>query len=227
MHKKTTLQRFTVFLLKSALPILFLSFAFQIASAQNLSQEAMNAKKKSQSATALKPVDMTGLTKEQVKANPDLLARIKGDASRSSISSGTPTDVPAVNQRIADKLSKMSSSNPNFQPNTTTSNLIGDVCTFNGGLVAGDLTLTNGRFFRDGVPSACGAGKVCPGNFGTGPYFYDTYTLQNLTCATQCVTVDYIANAGGGDVFVTAYNGSFDPNNLCTNYMADGGSSSL
>jgi hypothetical protein len=121
----------------------------------------------------------------------------------------------------------MSSSNPNFQPNTTTSNLIGDVCTFNGGLVAGDLTLTNGRFFRDGVPSACGAGKVCPGNFGTGPYFYDTYTLQNLTCATQCVTVDYIANAGGGDVFVTAYNGSFDPNNLCTNYMADGGLSSL
>jgi hypothetical protein len=72
MHKKTTLQRFTVFLLKSALPILFLSFAFQIASAQNLSQEAMNAKKKSQSATALKPVDMTRGGRRGCAGNPPL-----------------------------------------------------------------------------------------------------------------------------------------------------------
>ncbi|MBK8610200.1 MAG: T9SS type A sorting domain-containing protein [Chitinophagaceae bacterium] len=232
MHKKTTLQKFTVFLLKTILPVLVLSVAFQLATAQRLREQSQDARQKSQSATVVKPVDMTGLTREMVKANPELLARVKGDAPKSnattgSIVAGTPTDVPEFNQRIAEKMALMKVPQSNFNANTNSSNVIGDVCTFNGGLVTGDLTLTNGRFFRDGIPSTCAAAKACGGPFGTGPYFYDTYTLQNLTCAAQCVTVNYIANAGGGDVFVVAYNGTFNPANLCTNYMADGGSSSL
>ncbi|MGF2411734.1 choice-of-anchor J domain-containing protein [Ferruginibacter sp.] len=141
------------------------------------------------------------------------------------------TDVPAINKQAAEKLLKnpgLKEATASIAPTTNpTGNIVNDVCTFNGSLVTGDLTLTNGRFFRDGVGSTCAGAKVCPGAFGTGPYFYDTYTMQNNTCASQCVTVNYIANVGGGDVFVAAYNGSFSPANLCTNYMADGGSSSL
>lgn len=219
MHKKTTLQSFTVFLLRTVAPLFVLMFAFQLASAQNLSPELINAKKKSYVAPTTNVVDERGLTKEQVKALRST------QAPQAGITSGTPTDVPELNRQIAAKRLLDPSSNSFTNPVST--NIVGEVCTFNGGLVAGDATLTNGRFFRDGIPSTCAAPKACGGPFGTGPYFYDTYTLQNLSCATQCVTVNYIANAGGGDVFVVAYNGSFNPANLCTNYMADGGSSSL
>jgi len=47
--------------------------------------------------------------------------------------------------------------------------------------------------------------------------------MQNLTCASQCVTVTFENVAQVGDIFVTAYNGSFNPANVCTNYLADGG----
>lgn len=98
--------------------------------------------------------------------------------------------------------------------------------TFNGTLAAGDGTLAGGRLFRDAVPSVCGTPKVYPGLSGTGPYYYDTYTFTNTTGSTQCVTVTYVAS-GTGNAFATAYSGSFNPANLGTNYLADGGSSSV
>jgi subtilisin-like proprotein convertase family protein len=213
MHKKTTLRGLKVLLLKTILPVLFLTVSFYVTSAQNVVTPPKKDGKRVQpsAVTGYQP----GMTKEQVKAQ------------RSQLPAATPTDVPALNRQYAEKMAANPNQGLGILPTTPTSNIINDVCTFNGGLVAGDATLNNGRFFRDGVPSTCAAVKACPGPFGTGPYFYDTYTLQNLTCSPQCVTVNYIANAGGGDVFVVAYNGSFNPANLCTNYMADGGSSSL
>lgn len=214
MHKKTTLKDFKVFLLKTILPVLILSISFNVSSAQDFGSPAKKSGQRTQRAVATVP---PALTKEMVKANRSLLPTIEA----------TPTDVPAINRQYAEKIAQRPFQAENIQLNNPSPNTPADVCTFNGSLVPGDLTLTNGRFFRDGVPSTCAAPKACGGPFGTGPYFYDTYTLQNLTCASQCVTVNYVANAGGGDVFVVAYNGSFNPANLCTNYRADGGSSSL
>ena len=205
MQKTTTLKDFKVKLLRTILSIFVLGISFQVSIGQELQR------------TKGKAVPLPFTVKQQ-------------NAVAAKVSA---TDVPEINQRMTgfSGATHSISSNPiltlgqnRVEP---TSNIVDDVCTFNGSLVSGDLTLTNGRFFRDGVPSACGATKVCPGPFGTGPYYYDTYSLVNGTCQTQCVTVNYIANAGGGDVFVVAYNGSFNPTNLCTNYMADGGSSSL
>src|SRR5262249_1181669 len=96
----------------------------------------------------------------------------------------------------------------------------------NGVIDASDPTQTD-RLFRDGNPSACGAPKVCPGPFGDLlQHHYDSYTFTNTTGASQCVNVDInTACTGTNFIFATAYLGSFDPANLCTNYLADEGAS--
>ena len=58
------------------------------------------------------------------------------------------------------------------------------------------------------------------------PRHYDAYTFSNNTGATQCVTVDPTTECVGTNyTFVGAYLGSFDPNNICTNWIGDSGSS--
>ena len=58
------------------------------------------------------------------------------------------------------------------------------------------------------------------------PRHYDSYTFTNTTGATQCVTVDTnTACTGTNFVFIGAYLGSFDPNNICTNWIGDSGGS--
>src|SRR5947208_2123629 len=102
----------------------------------------------------------------------------------------------------------------------------GGGCTVTGSIDAGDATQTD-RMFRDGVPSTCAAPKTCPGPFGDGlQHHYDSYTYTNTTGTTQCVTVDPTTECVGTNyTFVVAYLGSFDPTNICTNYLADSGSS--
>ncbi|MGB4845261.1 MAG: hypothetical protein WBP16_12415, partial [Ferruginibacter sp.] len=243
MQKKTTQKNFMVFLLKTVLPVLFLSVCFKVACAQNLST---TGKKKisvsEKSAVTTQPVltkeemikakmegssgqsNRTGWRKSSPKAatsattapKPALRNELNREEMKSLMSGPSYTDIPAMNKTFASRsIQNQIINNPEL------------VCTFNGSLVTGDATLTNGRFFRDGIPSTCAAPKACGGPFGTGPYFYDTYTFTNPTSTIQCVTVGYTANAGGGDVFGVTYLGSFDPTNLCTNYLADGGSSSL
>ena len=100
-------------------------------------------------------------------------------------------------------------------------------CTVNGVIDSSDPTETD-RMFRDGIPSTCAAPKVCPGLLGDGlPRHYDSYTFTNTTGSTQCVTIDADAMTctGANFIFLQAYLGSFDPNNLCTNYLADIGGS--
>ena len=191
MEKTTTLKDFKVFVFKTLLTMLVLGMSFQASVAQQLTGPKKTGSHLAQITATQVPV----MTKEMAKGDRNLV-------TPAIVNTGTPTDVPAINQQIAEKMSKRVTVTPNITTNTPTTNIVTDVCTFNGGLVAGDLTLTNGRFFRDGVPTACGVPKICPGPFGTGPYFYDLVTMTNSTCAVQCVTVNYKANAGGGDVFV-------------------------
>jgi subtilisin-like proprotein convertase family protein len=112
-------------------------------------------------------------------------------------------------------------------PTTSSTNILNDVCTFTGSLAPGDATIAGARPFRDGVASSCGSAKTCAGTSGAGPYFYDTYTMTNQTCASQCVTVSYVADGASGDCFVQVYNNSYSSTAICTNYKADGGVSSL
>jgi len=73
------------------------------------------------------------------------------------------------------------------------------------------------RLFRDGIPSTC-ANKAFPGT-SAGSHLYELIRYQYYGQA-QCVTVSYAAKSTG-DVFVAAYNGSFNPASLSTNYLGD------
>jgi hypothetical protein len=82
------------------------------------------------------------------------------------------------------------------------------------------------RLNRDGDISTCGTPKICPGTIGTGTRRYDAYTFTNCSTAASCITVDLSTTCvGNSQLFVAAYLGSFDPNNICTNYLADPGTS--
>ncbi len=83
------------------------------------------------------------------------------------------------------------------------------------------------RLGRDGQPSSC-AGKGCPGGGFPGTKRYQTFTFRNNSVAAACFTVTINAQLGGaGDIESAAYLSSYDPTNLCLNYLGDSGVSGL
>ncbi len=95
---------------------------------------------------------------------------------------------------------------------------------FTGSLAAGDPVQT-GRLNRFANISTCAAPKACPGTFTTaGSRVYDSYTITNPRSVPVCAVIGLNSGCGTA-VFSVAYSGSYDPNNLCTNYLADPGSS--
>ncbi len=82
-----------------------------------------------------------------------------------------------------------------------------------------------------GAPSTCAVAQACPGQVSDpGPFHYDTYTFTNTSGSTTCITVLVDGtNCGGGSVGLAAaaYLTSFDPNNLCANYLADSGGTAI
>jgi hypothetical protein len=95
---------------------------------------------------------------------------------------------------------------------------------FSGSIAPGDSQTVNGRLGRDGVPSSC-AGKTCPGPLGAGGRSYDTHTFVNSGGVSACASVD-VASACGATIFAAAYLTSFNPADLCENYLGDAGASS-
>ncbi len=96
--------------------------------------------------------------------------------------------------------------------------------TVSGTIAAGDATFTGLRITRNGIASTCGTPKACPGQ-GTGPAgtrAYDAYTFTNGGGIAACATVN-LTNTCGNNVFGICYTGSFNPGNLCTNYLSDPG----
>ena len=85
-----------------------------------------------------------------------------------------------------------------------------------------------GRLARGGVPSTC-VGNACPGDFVAGANRkYDAKTIPNSAAASRCVTISATTTgctAAGAQITPVAYSSTFDPNNLCTNYIGDGGGS--
>jgi hypothetical protein len=95
--------------------------------------------------------------------------------------------------------------------------------TFSGSITLSDPT-ENGRLFRDGVPSVAGMMKPFPGISGLGtPFHYDAYTFTNPFAVSTAFTITLTTNTVGVFPFSVVYLGSFDPNNIATNYQADGG----
>lgn len=96
----------------------------------------------------------------------------------------------------------------------------------NGALTSDDLQQPNGRLGRNAIGSSCGTAKPCPGPLGTGPRLYDQHTFTNGPAAA-CVTIATTAScpSPANDIIPAAYLTSYDPNNLCTNYLGDPGGS--
>jgi autotransporter-associated beta strand protein len=96
--------------------------------------------------------------------------------------------------------------------------------TLNGSLGAASLQQT-GRLTRNGTVGTCASPKSCPGPNDSLAHSYNAHTFRNGPSAA-CITVS-LTGALGDDMFSAAYLNSFDPANLCVNYLADYGDSTL
>ncbi|MGI8586625.1 MAG: S-layer homology domain-containing protein, partial [Chloroflexia bacterium] len=90
----------------------------------------------------------------------------------------------------------------------------------------GSITISDplqaGRLITLVSASSCGTTRNCPGTFDTLNRHYKSYTYQNGGSTPACVTVNLTpACAGGLLIQSAAYLGSFDPSNLCANYLGD------
>ena len=90
----------------------------------------------------------------------------------------------------------------------------------NGALTAQDQQ-QEARLGRN-FASSCGVPKDCPGPLGAGPRIYRTHTFVNGP-GSACVTVQTIPScpSATNPIITVAYNGSYDPGDICTNYVGD------
>jgi hypothetical protein len=81
------------------------------------------------------------------------------------------------------------------------------------------------RLGRDGQPSGC-SGKACPGGGFPGTKRFQQFEFDNNSAADTCYTVTInatIPGPAGADIESAAYLGTYDPTNLCLNYLGDSG----
>jgi hypothetical protein len=145
---------------------------------------------------------------------PTLTMTFTPPATRSSTPTVTTTSTPTA-------------------PATSTATATGTpgVC-FNSGAVTGSIDpedpIQLGRLNRDGTPAQCQAPESCPDVLDPSPRHYDAYTYTNSTGEAACFNVDLHAGSsctGLNYIFSAVYLHSFDPTNLCSNYLADIGTS--
>jgi hypothetical protein len=92
-----------------------------------------------------------------------------------------------------------------------------------GRLDTGDPTHFH-RLQISGIAQTCPTSTSCAIRL-SGTHHYDSYTFENTSGGTQCVTIDTRTPCNGYDsIFTAAYLGSFDPHSLCTNWIGDSGS---
>ncbi len=83
------------------------------------------------------------------------------------------------------------------------------------------------RVGRNSFPSTC-SGKAPPGGGFAGTHYYKTFTFTNTSGAARCYTVTINAALNGpGDIESVAYDQTYDPTMLSTNYLGDTGISGL
>ncbi len=93
--------------------------------------------------------------------------------------------------------------------------------SISGSITTNDL-VQSGRLTRNGIGAGCGQPKACPTLSDGFPRHYDIYSFTNNTGAEACITID-LANSCSNNVFAAAYLSSFDPADLCANYLGDPG----
>lgn len=140
-------------------------------------------------------------------------------ATTGSQNSATPTST--ANTSFTQTATATSTAT-NTATQTATSVPCIDSGTINGSITNAD-PVQQGRLNRDGVPSNCEVPKSCGSVVDPSLLHYRQYSLANTTGGAACFTVDLSAPscAGNGFIFSVAYLGSFDPSNLCNNYLAD------
>jgi hypothetical protein len=93
-------------------------------------------------------------------------------------------------------------------------------------LMTSDST-QNDRIGRNAVPSKC-SGKASPGGGFAGTHYYKTFTFTNTSGGARCYTVTINAGLGGpGDIESVAYDQTYDPTMISTNYLGDSGITGL
>ena len=89
-------------------------------------------------------------------------------------------------------------------------------------LMTSDSTQAD-RIGRDARPSTC-AGKASPGGGFAGTHYYKTFTFTNTSGGARCYTVTINAGLNGpGDIESVAYDQTYDPTMISTNYLGDSG----
>lgn len=94
--------------------------------------------------------------------------------------------------------------------------------------LSGSITATDqtqrGRVGLYDKPSTCATGDLCLPPPDSTPRHYDSYTFVNDDDIQRCINVTVDAKCGGGaGLMSAAYLGSYDPTNLCLNFLAQGG----
>lgn len=92
--------------------------------------------------------------------------------------------------------------------------------SYTGNLMPGDCIMTQ-TFPQDGTPSACGTLDPAPTPTLTEDHYYDIYSFTNTTGSSQCVTVSVASSNPLEFVMSAAYSGTFNPNDIAANYLAD------
>ena len=81
----------------------------------------------------------------------------------------------------------------------------------------------NDRIGRNAVPSTC-SGKASPGGGFAGTHYYKTFTFTNTSGGARCYTVTINAGLNGpGDIESVAYDQTYDPTMISTNFLGDTG----
>ncbi len=100
------------------------------------------------------------------------------------------------------------------------------ISAFTGSLTASDPTQL-GRLSRNGVPQDWSGGEAYPGVINTGvSYYYHTYVISAASLAlTPFVQISIFDELNLKNTFVSAYAGSYNPNNKAANWLGDAGTS--
>lgn len=95
----------------------------------------------------------------------------------------------------------------------------------NGSIATPDGYMTK-RMNRLGIINTCTTPKACDIALVSESYPYKVHTLVNSLNSPQCFSVILSSPCGGGtnrNLQITAYQTSFDPANICTNFLGDPG----
>jgi hypothetical protein len=135
-------------------------------------------------------------------------------------SSPTPTSTPTPTATAAATPTATATATATATPTGSPS------CTpvvINGSIDLSDPTQTD-HLNRSGIAQTCPATTSCAIAGDGLLHHYDAYTFTNTSASTQCVTIDTNSTCTGPRfIFTAAYLGSFDPANICTNWIGDSG----